>query len=213
VDTLEVDTGAAVSILSEASFRKRFPKARLKPSSMILQTYSGEPLKVVGTFPVKVRYRNQDYHNLELVIVAGRGPGLLGRSWLRHIRLDWPSISAVRRHSNPALEKVLNEFADVFSDELGSIRHFQAKVSVAKDARPRFHKARPVPFALKGKVEAELDRLEAEGVIEKIRRSDWAAPIVTVPKKDGGVRICGDYKVTINPVLDGDHYPLLRAEY
>ena len=40
--------------------------------------------------------------------------------------------------------------------------------------------------------------------------SDLAAPIVTVPKWDGQARICGDYKVTINPVLD--QYPLPRQE-
>ena len=49
-------------------------------------------------------------------------------------------------------------------------------------------------------------------MIEKITHSDWAAPIVTVPKKDGTIRICGDYKVTVNPVLEGDKYPLPRIE-
>jgi len=38
--------------------------------------------------------------------------------------------------------------------------------------------------------------------------SIWAAPNVAVPKKDGKVRICGDYKVTINPAIDVDQYPL-----
>ena len=61
-------------------------------------------------------------------------------------------------------------------------------------------------------MEDALDHLEAEGVIEKITYSDWAAPIVTVPKKDGTIRICGDYKVTVNPVLEGDKYPLPRIE-
>ena len=92
------------------------------------------------------------------------------------------------------------------------MRHFQAKVTVAKDASPKFHRARPVPYALKSKVEEELDRLERDDIIEKITHSHWAAPIVTVPKKDGSVRICGDYKVIVNPVLEGDQYPLPRAE-
>ena len=54
----------------------------------------------------------------------------------------------------------------------------------------------------------ELDCLEAAGIIRKIDHSDWAAPIVPVPKKDGTIRVCGDYKVTINPALQVDQYPL-----
>lgn len=38
--------------------------------------------------------------------------------------------------------------------------------------------------------------------------SEWATPIVVVPKKNGDVRICGDYKVTINPALVIDEHPL-----
>ncbi len=58
----------------------------------------------------------------------------------------------------------------------------------------------------------ELDRLEEEKIIEKITHSEWAAPIVAVPKKNGMLRICGDYKVTINPVLEVDKHPLPHPE-
>ena len=55
-----------------------------------------------------------------------------------------------------------------------------------------------------------MDRLEESGVVERVSHSDWAAPIVPVPKPDGTVRICGDYKVTVNSALDVDQYPLPR---
>ena len=54
--------------------------------------------------------------------------------------------------------------------------------------------------------------MEAEGVMKRVTHSEWAAPIVTPIKKDGEVRICGDFKVTINSQLDVDEYPLPRIE-
>ena len=68
-------------------------------------------------------------------------------------------------------------------------------------AKPIFVKPRRVPYALKDEVERELDKLEKNGVI-KTERSDWASPIVVVPKADKSVRICGDYKVINSAVED-----------
>ena len=59
-----------------------------------------------------------------------------------------------------------------------------------------------MPFALKPLVEKELDRLEAASILRKVDYSDWATPIIPVPKKDGQLRICGDYKVTVNQALE-----------
>jgi len=81
-------------------------------------------------------------------------------------------------------------------------------ISLDPTAQPRFCKAQTVPYSLKGKIEKELDRLVQQGVIEPITYSEWAAPIVPVLKKDGTVRICGDYKLTVNQAAKVDSYPL-----
>ena len=62
-------------------------------------------------------------------------------------------------------------------------------------------------------MEAELDRLVAEGTLEPVEYSDWAAPIVPVVKSDRkSVRICGDFKVTVNPVSKLHRYPIPKIE-
>ena len=62
------------------------------------------------------------------------------------------------------------------------------------------------------KVEQELTRLQQQGIISPVNFSSWAAPIVPVLKPDDSVRICGDYRVTVNSVLQADTYPLPRIE-
>ena len=70
-----------------------------------------------------------------------------------------------------------------------------------------------MPYAVRDKVEKELARLQEEGTIEAVEVSDWAAPIVPVIKSDKStVRICGDFRVTVNPVSKLDSYPLPRVD-
>ena len=65
---------------------------------------------------------------------------------------------------------------------------------------------------MKEALERQLVRLQQLGVLDNVNNSEWAAPVVVVPKGDGCLRVCGDYKVTINPVLNVDKYPLPKPE-
>ena len=206
---MEVDTGAAVSVISSATQAKLFPKCQLDSSQAILTTYTGEQMPVVGQMKVEVSYQDQRAL-LTLFVLKGHGPSLLGRDWLRQIRLDWKGIGMAALSSKA--EALVGRFPEVFEEGSGLMNTFQASLHLKPECRPKFHKARPVPFALKQGIDRELDRLEGDGIITKVSHSQWAAPVVPVPKGDGHIRLCGDYKVTINPVLEVDQYPLPKPD-
>ena len=97
-------------------------------------------------------------------------------------------------------------------DELGCVKDVTVKLEVHDLAKPKFFKPRAVPYSLKEKVEKELDDLQAKGIISPVQSSPWAAPIVPVLKRNGRLRICGDYKLTINQAAPREVYPLPRVE-
>ncbi|PFX19632.1 Uncharacterized protein K02A2.6 [Stylophora pistillata] len=109
-------------------------------------------------------------------------------------------------------DKVLQLHNSLFDGQLGKLNKIEAKLNRKAGATSVFHKARPVPFAKKLKISENLNLLESQGIIEKVQYSEWVAPIVTVDKPDGGVRICGGFKVTVNPELEVDKYPLPRID-
>ena len=202
---MEVDTGAAMSLMSEATFSGLWPGRVLQPSQVRLQSYSKESIPVVGSRKVNINYQGQ-MARLPLLIVAGTGPTLMGRDWLSQIRLNWQQIHQVNTAS---LQAVLNRYPAVFQEGLGTLKGYQAKIYVDPNAVPRFNRARSVPYALRDKVDQELKRLQDEGTLESVEIAEWAAPIVAVLKQDKStVRICGDFSVTINPVSKLDRYPI-----
>ena len=206
---MEVDTGESVSIISQATFDELWPNRSKAPSSIRLQSYTGDLISVVGSIEVTAEYQEQTA-TLPLVIVEGNGPSLLGRNWLKQIRLDWQGI---HRLSQSSLQSLLQTHEAVFQEGLGTLQDHEVAIVVDPQAAPRFCKSRPVPYAIRPKVEEELERLVKEGTLEPVQFSDWATPIVTVVKSDKtSVRICGDFKQTVNPVARLDRYPIPRVD-
>ena len=204
----EIDTGAAVSIIPAKTRQSLFPTATLDRADGKLLTYTAKPIPVLGKMFVEVKYDEYE-GKLALYVVEGDGPALVGRDWLSHICLDWASIKSIAYPvSKQGLERLLDKYSEIFQPGLGTMTHVKAHLTLQPDATPKFYRPRSVPFAIKEKVGKELDKLEEMGVLWKVDHADWAAPIVPVPKKDGSIRVCGDYKVTINSSLRVDQYPL-----
>ncbi|GFW38872.1 retrovirus-related Pol polyprotein from transposon 412 [Trichonephila clavipes] len=73
--------------------------------------------------------------------------------------------------------------------KLGTLNRHASHLKRQMQNRLNKNRVRTVPFALKGRVENEIDRLEKEGIIEKVDSSEWATPVVPVVKSDGSIRL------------------------
>ncbi len=131
---MEIDTGASRSIMSEPRFKKLWPNKILEPSEIKLKTYSQEPLPVVGSVDVRVKYGEQSA-TLPLLIVKGDGPTLFGRDWMSIIRGKIPIAGTPRK------------IRGGISRWSGHGR--KARIEVDPMAKPRYCKARTLPYAMR----------------------------------------------------------------
>ncbi|XP_015272601.1 PREDICTED: olfactory receptor 52B2-like [Gekko japonicus] len=101
-----------------------------------------------------------------------------------------------------------SEFPDVFGGGLGRYNGPPVSFELDPSVTPIRLKYWKVPISLKPQIKAALDKLIEQGVLEPVPFSKWETPIVTPVKSDGSVRICADYKCTINRALQQHSYPV-----
>ena len=101
------------------------------------------------------------------------------------------------------------KFPEVVKDVPGRTKKMTHHIRTT-DNMPIRQKPYRIPQAYKEKVNQELEEMERNGIIEK-SESEWAFPLVIVTKKDGGVRLCVDYR-QLNQITKFDAYPMPRIE-
>ena len=190
---------------------------KLAKSLVTLKTYTGKKITPKGEMKCNVKFKGQE-KELILQVVETPGPALFRCDWLSQIQLNWGEIKALKLSKTPVgvmqrkVDQLLQRYESVFSEGVGTLKGHKADLKVEEGCQPSFHKPCQVPYALRPKVEVELTRLEKDGILSKVEYSEWATPIVPVVKRNGSVRVCGDFKVSVNPVLLAEQYPLPRIE-
>ena len=87
------------------------------------------------------------------------------------------------------------------------MKNFEVKLHIDESVTPVAQPARRIPFHLRKKVSQELERLEQEGIIEKVEGpTPWISPLVAIPKKNGDVRLCVDMRLP-NEAIQRERHP------
>lgn len=199
----EIDTGSAISAIPLKIYNEYFKDMKIIPFNSTLKAYDGTIIKTRGYITVKTVINGESKQIKLIVIEKGCRP-LIGRDVLGQIGFEF--------NINVIDEDVGKEFKNLFVEGLGKYKYEKIKLKIKDGIEPIFVKPRSVPFAYKEKIEKELCRLEENKIISKLDTARWGTPIVTVLKKDGMLRICGDYSVTINKILINMNHPLPRID-
>jgi len=104
----------------------------------------------------------------------------------------------------------LANYADIFSDTPGKTSLATHHIALVSDAKPVFlslYRLHPEKANL---VQNEIDEMLKMGIITH-SDSPWASPIVIVPKPDGSIRLCVDYR-RVNSLTVPDLFPFPRVE-
>ncbi|XP_031330866.1 uncharacterized protein K02A2.6-like [Photinus pyralis] len=211
---LEVDSGAAYTVISASCFNSLRRKPNLERNTIILRDYQGNMIETLGTGYVRVEYKNV-HKTLPVIVIKGtRVVNLLGRNWFEPLNIN---VSGINQVHNAVLNNVIqteleSEFAEVFDGTLGVFRGPPISLNLPRDVNPIVCKVRKVPFALRPLIEDELDRLQQQGVIEPVTHPRWATPIVPVVKASNEIRLCADYRITVNKVLRPETYPIPNVQ-
>ncbi|XP_065217466.1 uncharacterized protein K02A2.6-like [Planococcus citri] len=219
---MEYDSAAAVSTIGESVW-KRIGNPALKEAKQ-MSAYTGIPLVTLGAASVTVSV-NGITEQMTVYVIKGEATALFGIDWMKPFKLmpkhNLLRLESINRISHsisddlaqpPSIEDLMKQYPNLFSNEFRKITNFKAHIKLKQNAAPIIARARLVPFAIKPKVEAELDRMVKCGMIEPIDPAKtpitWASPVVIKEKKNGKVRVIGDFKNTLNPNIHFEPYLL-----
>ena len=216
---MELDTGSSISSISKSKFDK------LNLTGCVLHKCVNKSLVMADgraisctmhKTQISIKFRGM-LKVLWLYVVEGCFQTLFGADWIREFfgskwiskLLQQPEVNSVMstdQKKDLFIEAIKDH--EIFKPEIGHVKDFVARMNLKPDYKPKFCNARKVPFSMKDRLGETLDEMEKDGRLVKVDHSEFASPVVPVVKKDGSIRVCGDYKGTLNPQMDTKIYPL-----
>ena len=228
-----LDTGSSRTLLAATIFFKlvkiehRTPL--LSPSTLELQSVSGHKLTVLGKTQISVEnvgpldvYVMDNLHNDVILgidaISKGSGKIDFPRQNFHWFQRDWPLLGERRSQiigtldqifssGNPSIDKLLATFKNIFSHKGNPLTPCTLQpIKIHTEGSPICQRAYRAPLLKRQAISNTIDDMLAQGIIQP-SCSPWASPVTLVPKPDGSIRFCVDYR-KLNQVSTKDRYPL-----
>ena len=191
--SMMIDSGSTLNIVDENTYNKLFSHVPLRRSRTNVYAYGTKtPLPTKGEFTATLESKHKLTAGIITVVCGGTG-NLLSYDTAQCLEvIHITNMVAGQMES----DKLIQEYPQLFTG-VGKLKDFELKLHIDDNVQPVAQRHRRVPFHVRKKVEAELQRLEDSDIIEKVNSpTPWISPIVTPPKPKSPeeVRICVDMR-------------------
>jgi len=205
------DTGSEKNIVSQETWElfkrskvKVVSNSRVTEAMPKIYAYAcSSPLPVVGVFEAEISLHESNQSTVaEFVVISGMAESLLGYKTCQElgiIKLTCNTFS----HDDEFKVKYPSLF-----DGVGLLKDHEVKLSIDPNVQPviQAHASRRIPYGLRKKVEAEIDKLLSLDIIESVKDpARWISPVVIVPKPSGEIRLCVDMRRANEAVIRVRH--------
>jgi hypothetical protein len=177
-----IDTGASINIVDETTFNKLVPQPKLSFTNTVAYSYNADgPLKLIGEFIASAKSQSTCLKT-RFVVVKGSNGSILSFSTSKELGLVQILNSITPQEQYPNL-----------FNGVGKMKNVQIRIHVDDSVKPVQTQHRRIPFHVRSAVEAEIQRMLKDGIIEQVEGpTTWISPIVVVPKSSdySKIRIC-----------------------
>lgn len=190
--TTKIDSGADTSVMGEPTYSALQNRPKLESANTALFGPGGR-INYLGVFTAETSCKGKNFV-FPIHVIKGTS-NLLARSAAYKFRL---------------IQKIYSIEPSLFGS-FGLVECEPVSITLKEDEKPYcLTTARRIAFPLMPKVEAELNRLEKEGIIEKVKKpTNWCAPMMPVLRKNGNVKICVDFrKLKLHEAVKREHFML-----
>jgi hypothetical protein len=194
-----LDTGADATVLQVVTYSRLF-RGPLLPAGKLLCGPNRVQLDVLGRFGAQLQWRDHLTTHTIYVVRDIHQP-LIGRDAIDALGMAI-CLNILSSSNDPR-----QQYADLFTG-LGCMEG-EYTICLKPDAQPfAVFRPRPVPVNLLTPIKQELQKLQQAGVIKRVDEpTPWCAPIVVIPKKTSGIRLCVDM-TRLNDAVLREQYTL-----
>ncbi|XP_037821229.1 uncharacterized protein K02A2.6-like [Lucilia sericata] len=209
---LQVDTSSDITIISTQTWKSigQPPTCDTKDTANDANSNS---ISLLAEFTSAVSI-GDSIKTLRCYISDVNGLNVMGIDWIQALNL-WDTLITswcCQINFEDDIAALKTSFSRVFDNKsLGLCTKTKVHIQLLPQAKEVFIPKRPVPYAARAEIEEELQRLQNADIITPVDTSKWAAPIV-VSKRNGKIRICGDFSTGLKDVIESNQYPLPTPE-